>query len=394
MAYALGSGYSHGIYDGQPADLKGRRNLKIALALFQVDRRGGKERDCLAIARSLAERGHDVTIVTTSRPASETRPYRIVTVPRRGLTNHALARNFARKAMNYCSEVGSDACLAFERIPGAEFYYAADNPAASKVRGVRSLLPRGRIRLALERGVFEQSPCPFFFFLTEQQRCQFGALYRFDPSHSVVLPLILHDDRYDMAAAGSDPARIRQQLELPATSSVAISIAVSSALDNKGVDRSLVALAHLPDLYLVVVGSDDRRLKRRVKALGLEQRVRIVPHASNIIELIAAADVLVHPARSEAAGQVIGEALLAATPAIISSVCGYAPCVERSGAGVVLEEPFRQDAFEQAISGTLARLPVARAAAARESQRLQHERGKWLAVIGDEIERRIGSGSR
>ncbi len=66
--------------------------MKIALAIFQLEAMGGKERDCLAIAAHLTRRGHDVSLVTT-RARDLTCPVTIL--PGKGMTNHGRARAFA-----------------------------------------------------------------------------------------------------------------------------------------------------------------------------------------------------------------------------------------------------------------------------------------------------------
>ena len=355
------------------------------LAIFQISKQGGKERDCLALAQFLTNRGHEVTLVTTSAVSRSSLPFKLTILPKFNLTNHARARAFARAVGELNASTRPDALMAFEKIPGADFYYAADAVTASPDRNLRSWLPRRRTFLALERGVFGKSSRSRVFFLTARQRDEYIAAYDFDPSRSVVLPLILHDDRYQAVLDHSQRIQIREQLGLPRQATVAISVAVQAK--QKGVDRTLAALTAYPQLHLLIVGSSDKWLTRRIQKLRLEDRVRVVPYASNVMHLMLAADFLVHPARIEAAGQVISEALLAGCPAIVSAICGYASEVTRSDAGIVLSEPFRPEILIDAISIMLKTLPTLRRAAAAESTRQRECRGHWLTVIADEVER-------
>jgi UDP-glucose:(heptosyl)LPS alpha-1,3-glucosyltransferase len=64
---------------------------------------------------------------------------------------------------------------------------------------------------------------------------------------------------------------------------------------------------------------------------------------------MAAADVLVHPSRLDVTGQVILEAIVNGLPAIVTGLCGFAEHVARSGAGIVLPEPFTQAGLEAAL---------------------------------------------
>jgi UDP-glucose:(heptosyl)LPS alpha-1,3-glucosyltransferase len=88
-------------------------------------------------------------------------------------------------------------------------------------------------------------------------------------------------------------------------------------------------------------------------------RIRWLGHRDDIGELMAASDLLVHPARLDITGTVILEAIANGLPVITTSVCGYAPHVAAAQAGIVLDEPFRRDQLVAAIgksaqSGTAA----------------------------------------
>lgn len=354
--------------------------MKIALAIFQLETLGGKERDGLAIAAHLQQRGHDVTIVTT-RAAARQLPLAIV--PRKGLSNHGRARHFAKAVTAYRSHHKPDVVLSFERVPGADFHYAADAAVALRMTGAARFLPRPRAYLKLERGVFENSRTRFFF-LTQAQRDQYAAHYDFDPAQGTVLPIILHDERFDAARATAERNATRDQLGLASNAIAALAVAVKPK--QKGLDRSLEALTRFPELHLVSAGSTDSWIAEQAKALRIEDRVHILPYGANVMDLMAACDFLLHPARAEAAGQVIAESLLAGRPAIVSGICGYAGEIARSGAGIVLREPFDPQDLTAAMETMLQQLPAMTSAAKVEADRLQSQRGQWLSVIADAIE--------
>jgi UDP-glucose:(heptosyl)LPS alpha-1,3-glucosyltransferase len=354
--------------------------MKIALAIFQLETLGGKERDCLAVAAHLHRRGHDITLVTTRATPQE---LPVIIVPRKGFSNHGRTRHFAKAVMAYRDSHKPDLLLSFERVPGADFYYAADAAVALRMRGPKSFLPRQRTYLQLERGVFE-NPRARFFFLTEAQRDQYAAHYDFDSTRGTVLPVILHDERFEAARTAADRNATRSQLGLPPDAAVALAVAVKPK--QKGLDRSLDALVRFPNLHLVSAGSTEPWIGEQAKVLKIDNRIRILPYGANVMDLMAAADFLLHPARAEAAGQVIAESLLAGRPAIVSRICGYAGDITRSGAGIVLREPFEPQDLTAAITTMLERLPAMTAAAQAESNRLQSQRGGWLSVIADAIE--------
>lgn len=358
--------------------------MKVVLAVFQLEGRGGKERDCLAVARALHARGHDVVVATTSPATPDLAPLRVTTLPRQGLSNHARMRNFARAVATSLAAERPDAVLTFDRVPGADFHFAADAAIAARKAGWRRWLPRRRTYLALERGVFAPPSRTRFFFLTGQQRDEYAAAYGVDASRAMVLPLILHDERYDAAKNPASRERIRDELKLPRDAVVAVSIAVKPR--QKGVDRTLAALVDHPALHLLVAGSSDGWIMQQARASGIAERVHVLPYMTNVMDLMVAADFLAHPARNEAAGQVIGEALLAGTPAIVSAICGYADEVQRSGAGLVIPEPFDGRMFSEQLTIMLDRLPQMRDSAKAAAIRLQEQRGRWLEVIAETIE--------
>jgi len=359
--------------------------MKIVLAVFQLDRRGGKERDCLAVARALKAHGHDVTIVTTSKAPPDLAPWRVITLAKRGLSNHARMRSFAGDVRTYAAAERPDAVLAFERTPGADFHYAADAAIAARKSGWRAWLPRLRTYLALERGVFAPPSRTRLFFLTERQRDEYAAAYGFDNARAIVLPLILHDERYEAAKHPASRETTRSELKLPQDAIVAVSVAIKPK--QKGVDRTLEALADHPSLHLLIAGASKDWIAQQARARGIAERVHILPYVANVIDLMFAADFLAHPARTEAAGQVIGEALLAGTPAIVSEICGYASEVQQSGAGLVVPEPFDPHVFSGQISTMLNDLPQMQTRARAMAAQLQQQRGQWLKMIVDAVER-------
>jgi UDP-glucose:(heptosyl)LPS alpha-1,3-glucosyltransferase len=68
-------------------------------------------------------------------------------------------------------------------------------------------------------------------------------------------------------------------------------------------------------------------------------------------------DLLLHPAYSENTGTVIVEALVHGLPVIASAVCGFSTHIRASKGGLVMEEPFVQEAFDQTVLSLLSDAP-------------------------------------
>ncbi|MBO7327885.1 MAG: glycosyltransferase, partial [Lentisphaeria bacterium] len=69
---------------------------------------------------------------------------------------------------------------------------------------------------------------------------------------------------------------------------------------------------------------------------------------SDVPELIAAADLMIHPARNEAAGAVLLESLACGTPVLCSANCGFSPMVKEAGS-LVLPKLFRQKILNRTL---------------------------------------------
>jgi len=192
-------------------------------------------------------------------------------------------------------------------------------------------------------------------------------------------------ERIVAIAPGVDSARfhpgvagdaVRRELGLHAAQVVGL---VANIRGSKGHNVFLEAaqsvLAERPATRFLVVGDgigfDD--VKRRVTALGLAAAVIMTGFRRDIPEVMAALDVLVLPSiRSEAASQVIPQALAVGTPVIATTVGGSGEIV-RDGETGRLVPPGDARALAAAILETLKDTRAARDAA-RRGQALVHAR--------------------
>ncbi len=141
---------------------------------------------------------------------------------------------------------------------------------------------------------------------------------------------------------------------------------LGSDFRRKGLDRSILALASLPEALLaktrlyVVGDSSPRSFARLARRLGVADHVIFLGPRDDVPRILAAADLLVHPAHEEAAGIVLLEALVCGLPVVVSGVCGYAPYIAQAQAGWVLPEPFDQALFNRTVQAALERDDLAR----------------------------------
>lgn len=311
--------------------------MRIALALQRDFPTGGLQRDARSLARVLTERGHGVCLV--SREAEGEAPPGVERrlVPVGATSNHGRDLAFARR---YRAAVADcDLVVGFDKLPALDLYFAADDCWRFRVGALKSLLPRGRVRRALEEAVFGRSGAPLILALTARQRDRYRmawgtALDRF----RLLPPLVDPVHRPPIAATEGDS--LRAALGLAAGDRLALFVGRDAQL--KGLDRLLSALAPLGDEgpHLLAVGEIGDSIKALARRLGLERRLHYREASDGLGACYAAADLVVHPARREAAGKVITEALANGLPVICSAACGYAPLVAAHRAGAVLSEPY------------------------------------------------------
>lgn len=161
---------------------------------------------------------------------------------------------------------------------------------------------------------------------------------------------------------------------------------VGSGFRVKGLDRAINTMASLPaalrnQTRLVVIGQNrTEQFSFQAKRLGIGDRVHFLGGRDDVFDWLLAADLLFHPARSEAAGMILLEAMTAGLPVLTTDVCGYAFHIQNATAGVVLPSPFCQEVLNKALMVMLASAeqPVWRANglayAAREDLYSCHER--------------------
>ncbi|HEX4739231.1 MAG TPA: glycosyltransferase [Allosphingosinicella sp.] len=137
-------------------------------------------------------------------------------------------------------------------------------------------------------------------------------------------------------------------------------LAVGNLTRNKRPSLAVEALKHLPEATLIVAGGgpEEADLRRRIAALGLEARVRLlggIPHEL-LPTFYAAADALIHCPQIEGLANVRLEALACGTPLVTTAV-GEARRLVRSPAQgrIVPPEP---EAIAAAAADFIAGPPV------------------------------------
>jgi UDP-glucose:(heptosyl)LPS alpha-1,3-glucosyltransferase len=335
--------------------------MRLAFVLFSWFPHGGLQQDLVKVVRACQERGVESISVFCMEWDGERLPG-VAThiVPTRGWTATARRAAFVRHVQTHVAG-HFDRVVGFNRMPGLDYYYAADLCFAAKARGERGfwyrLLPRTRQYLAFEKAVFGAQSRTIALLLSPLQRAQYKQHYATPDARLVAIPPGIRREH----CAGADAAELRRafRAEHGVTDNELVVLQVGSSFRTKGVPRSLLALAALPsDLkqrvrYFLVGRDAPKPWLQRTEALGLRERVTIVGALGGIPRFMQGADVLIHPSIAESAGMVLLEAIVAGLPVLTTASCGYAFHVEQAQAGLVCPEPFSQDILNLALVSML-----------------------------------------
>ena len=340
------------------------------------------------MALAAVRRGHEATIFTGSVDGNIPAEIKVVLLHVKALTNHGKALEFTRLFAEKVEEFQFDAAVAFNRIPGCDFYFAADNCYAAEMpkkhcRWVLKHFPRYRTYLELEKAVFSPGvPCNIFY-LAEKQKRDYQISYHTEENRFILLPPGINPAC--CRTADADARRAAKRAELGIGDDVKLMLLVGSNYRLKGVDRALLAIAALPEkvkekiCFLIVGQSRDKFVRRMIKKLDLIDQVRILGSRQDVPDLLLAADLLLHPARNEAAGTVLAEAISSGLPVVCSGECGFADLVEASG-GSVVPKNFDQGIFDQLVAAALGDLDDLRRKAIEYSATVDYTRRAETAL--------------
>ena len=343
--------------------------MKLAFCLYKYFPFGGLQRDFLRIAQACLARGHVVRAYVLDWEGEVPPGFEVVRVPVRAWSNVRRNEKFTDWVRLHLEQHPVDRLVGFNKMPGLDVYFAADPCFEEKARTLRPLLYRfsGRYRhfSAYERAVFSSESRTEILMISSLQQPYFEKHYGTPSSRFHLLPPGISPDRRAPANAGDIRAELRREFDV--SSDDLLLLQVGSGFKTKGLDRSINALATLPESLrsrtrLFVIGQDDPdEFKRQAASLGLGERVTIFPGRNDIPRFLLGADVLIHPAYNENTGTVLLEAVVAGLPVLVTAVCGYAHYIEEADAGRVIAEPFAQ----AALDATLAEMLMDSAARAR-----------------------------
>ena len=330
--------------------------MKLAFCLFKYFPYGGLERDFLRIALACQQREHIIHVFTMSWEGAVPDGIKLHLIPGKSLSSHGRTRNFVNRVLPLIKKK-FDLVIGFNKMPGLDLYYAADTCYQAKARQKHSwlyrLTPRFRHFVEYEAAVFDHRSNTKIMMISDTEKPLFKRYYNTPDDHLHWPPPGISRNRM----APDNKAEIRQQwrMKMQFLEDESILLMIGSDFKRKGLDRSLLGLASLPEIMrkktrLLVIGEDTSKpFERLAEQLDIASRLKIYSGRDDIHEFLLGADLLLHPAREENTGTVLLEAIVAGLPLLVSGACGYAFHVERAQAGKVLPMSFQQSQFNEAL---------------------------------------------
>ncbi len=335
--------------------------MRIAFCLHKRSPYSGLSRDMEKIAALADARGHQITVLAREWRGAPPAYGSLELLPAGGLSNHARATNFARAAAARLAAGTFDVSLGFNKMPGLDVYFAADECFAlhaSRHVHLYRYTPRARSLARLEAGVFGWPYECHVLVLGERARLDYQEYYGTPDDRFRLLPPNMEARHVNTALSSAGRQKLRRELGTGERDTLLLT--VGSGFVTKGVDRAIRALAALPPALqsrtrLAVAGDGNPDpLRRLATQLRIADRVQFIGGRGDVAQLLRAGDLLLHPARRELAGIVLLEALAAGLPVLTTDVCGYAHHVVDAGAGETLAAPFTQHLLDKALASLLA----------------------------------------
>ncbi len=339
---------------------KNDKKLNLAFCLFKYFPFGGLQVNFMNISKECIKRGYKIDVYTISWEGKKPEWLNITIVPVSGFSNHKKYQSFAQRFNDFYNKNQYDAVVGFNKMPGLDVYYAADVLYAAKMKNrgiIHHMTKRYNTLIKLEHSVFRKDSKTQILLLTTKEKQLYKDYYKTANDRFHIMPPGISRDC--IPPANHDEIRKLKRNELDIAHDKIIILMVCINFKIKGVDRSIRAISSLPEnilskTLLLVAGIDNPgSYKRLAKTKKVSNHVKFIGARKDVPELLMASDLLLHPARIENTGTVIVEALAANLPVITTDICGYGFHVKSANAGKVIESPFIQKKFDNALLSLL-----------------------------------------
>ncbi len=336
--------------------------MRLAFLLYKYFPFGGLQRNFIRISQACQARGHAIRVYTLEWSGDIPDGFEVIRVPVKAWRNFRRYQKFTDWVQRDMRIRPADRVIGFNKMPGLDVYFASDPCYEQKARTLRNPLYRytGRYRhfSSYERAVFAPQSTTEILMISSLQQVFFEKHYATPTGRFHLLPPGIWPDRRAPANAAEIRDEFRREFGLAEEDLLLLQI--GSGFKTKGLDRSLKALASLPEALrartrLMVIGQDDPTFfRRQAGSLGLAEKVTILQGRNDIPRFLLGADLLIHPAYNENTGNVLLEALVAGLPVLTTAICGFAHFIVEAEGGLVTSAPFEQAQLDALLARMLA----------------------------------------
>jgi len=320
---------------------------KIAILLYRYFPYGGLQKDFLEIAKELLSRDVTLKVFTRRWEGHIPEGLSVTELGQRGFTNYAKNKNFVKDSYKALQSYKPDLVFGFNKMPGLDLYFAADTcfkKESLKKHPITRFTRRFRQSIEYELAVFDGNASTEVFLLNNKQAFDFKTSYQLNSNQMTVVPPGINLNWND-----HDPIDTHSIFNIQLEDKVALF--VGSDFHRKGLDRAISSIHYLNKhnipFTLLVIGKDNfGPYSELVQNFGINEKVKYLGPRDDVASLMKSSDLLLHPAREEAAGNVIIESLVSHLPVATCKDVGFAEEVKNHKGGFVLEEEFSQDRFD------------------------------------------------
>ena len=335
--------------------------MKLLFIIFKYFPYGGLQLDFYRIVKEATRRGHKITILTSQWEDEFIEGIDYHFIHPHALSNHRFALEFEKLTLEYLKKESFDLVCGFNRIAGLDVYFANDNcfrtHSKNKKWFQRCFTSRYKIFERLENNILSPQAKTKIFYMAEQQKKDYIKEYNTQNERFYCLPFgLVQSKKFPKEQVHEINQEVRKEFNISEEKIVLIQIC--SSFYTKGVDRNLYALSSLPEeirqkcIFLVVGRDNPKKISKLVKKLKLENQVIFTCGRTDVERILLCANLMIHPARNEAGGIVLIEALAEYVPVLCTKNCGYSQFVQEAK-NYVLDVPFNQKAYNEALLSLL-----------------------------------------
>ena len=226
--------------------------VNFAFCIFKYFPFGGLERDFTRIIQACQQNGHDIDVYTMKWEGEKPENLRITLIPSKGLTNHSRCNHFVKRFFSIIKTKNYNAIVGFNRMPKLDIYYAGDICYKDNVHNQHNFLykltKRYRVYSKFENAVFSRKSKTHIMYIAENVKGTYVKYYDTQKERFHFLTPGIDKKRIAIKNPKSAREKIRKLYKI--TEQQKIILFIGSNYKFKGLDRSILALASLPENFL------------------------------------------------------------------------------------------------------------------------------------------------